>query len=105
MIDDILMYFYTEPGRVTSLGRFVNWLGGAVLIFAAVGYFVTEASNISLKHPRQLQTAKTLGDIYPSLPLWWVPESFLGVALAVVVFVWGFYLIGYGKRLDRQLQS
>jgi hypothetical protein len=105
MSEGILLYFYTEPGRITSLGRFLNWLSSVLFLSAAVGHFVTTASNILPKHPGQLQTAKTLADIYPSLPLWWVPESFPGLALVVPVFIAGIYLTSYGKRLDRHLRS
>lgn len=103
MFENILLYFYTEPGRVKNLGRFFALLGGTLFLFSALGYFVTAANNLPtiLGHS---QPAKTLADVYPSLPLWWIPESLPGLIFSVLIVVIGFFLHNFGKNLDYQLR-
>ena len=97
-------YFYSEPGRITSLGRLIFQIGSFLLIAGAIGRVATGTINILPTLARQAETSKTLADIYPSLPLWWVPETWFGAAAAGLLIVGGICLNIRGKQVDRLLK-
>lgn len=105
MIERLQEYFYTEPGRITAPGRLLVQLGALLLLAGAIGRVATGAINILPTLARQPETTKTFADIYPTWPLWWVPESLLGAAATVLLIVAGIGIALYGKSVDRMLKA
>ena len=104
MLDRLQDYFYSEPGRISGIGRLIFQLGAFLLVAGAIGRVATSAINILPTVSKQLQTSKALADIYPTLPLWWVPESWIGLTMSVLLMVSGICLASYGKDVDRILK-
>ncbi len=48
-------------------------------------------------------TNTSLAMLYPSLPTWWVPESFLGYFACVLTAVLGMTLVQMGKAIERAI--
>lgn len=99
----IIEYFLCKPGKLSRIGKYTALFGAFLLLAGAWGNFVTGAINIIPTFARSPASAKTLVDIYPTLPLWWVPESLVGVIVAVLLLVVGFWTNTCGRRLDRFL--
>src|SRR5213592_1873858 len=104
MLERLQGYYYSEPGRITGLGRFVVQCGSFLLMAGAIGRVATGAINILPTLARQTETSKMLVDIYPSVPLWWVPETWFGAICSIFLIVGGICLNAHGKRVDRLLK-
>jgi hypothetical protein len=101
MLERLEDYFLTEPERLIGLGRALVYLGGMLIMFGLVGHVATSAANGIGIIGGHADTVKTLADIYPSLPTWWVPESIIGALPAIVTSALGIWLTLTGKRLRR----
>jgi hypothetical protein len=105
MLDRLQEFFYSEPGRITGLGRLLVQFGAFLLLSGAFGRLATGTINILPTLAKQPETTKTLADIYPELPLWWVPESLLGAVASGLVLVAGICIALHGKNIDRLLKA
>jgi hypothetical protein len=105
MLERLQDYFYSEPGRITGPGKLLVLLGCFLLLVGAIGRLATGAINMLPTLAQQNQTTKALADIYPTLPVWWVPESMVGAALSLLAIAVGAYVFLHGKTIDRQLNS
>ena len=106
MIDDLLEglhhYFWSKPKRLIALGRAVRSLAfgwTAVGLYANVG--VQAVSIVSATAQGVSAPQVTISRLYPSLPTWWIPESFFSFILLIAAFGLGFWLTIAGKKLDR----
>lgn len=93
----IFNFLVGKPGRVTRLGEFVGF----------VGYFLSLAALFS-RMPGMVVAAfhgstefRTLSELYPSWPLWWVPESGASIILALLICAAALYLRSVGHKVDR----
>jgi hypothetical protein len=105
MFESVAEYFYSEPGRITAYGKFLALVGAILLVAGAVGRVATVSVNVLPTLAQQPETNKTLSDIYPTLPVWWIPESLVGGAFCIIVIALGFYIFLHGKATDRFLKS
>ena len=101
LLNAIQDYFYGKPGRLTAVGRTVTITGAALLVAAAWGSFVTGAINKLPTLSGQQAGTKTLADIYPTLPLWWIPESGFGTFTALILVISGLVAYAGGRCIDR----
>lgn len=105
MLERIEDYFLTEPERLIQLGSALAFLGGWLILFALGGHVATSAVNAIGNIGGHFGTLKTLADIYPSIPTWWVPESNIGILTAIIITVAGLWINQIGKRIRRYLES
>lgn len=105
MFESLDKYFHSEPGRITYYGRMLILIGAFLLVIGALGQVATKAVNILPTLAQQPETSKTLSDIFPTLPVWWIPESLVGGAFCIIMMALGFYIFSYGKTIDRFLKS
>lgn len=105
MFERIEDYLYAEPERITWLGAIIAKFGGFLLVAGAVGQLATRAINILPIIQSKAESTNTLVDIYPTLPLWWVPESFFGVFVSAILFAAGIGVNLYGRKIDRLLKG
>lgn len=105
MFESLADYFYSEPDRITPYGRLLTLVGAFLLVAGALGRVATGAINILPTLARQPETNKTLSDIYPTLPVWWIPESFTGGAFCIFMIALGLCIFLHGKTIDRFLKS
>ncbi|MGZ5198261.1 MAG: hypothetical protein ACXWC4_00690 [Telluria sp.] len=94
-------YFYEKPGRLMTLGKAIALLGAGLLVAAAWGNVATGSINILPTLAGQPSTSKTLADIYPTLPLWWIPESGWGLFAAFALVVIGLLANARGRWIER----
>jgi hypothetical protein len=103
MLDRLYEYFLTKPVRIVEAGKALLWIGFMLLLFGFLGRIATVSADAVLRLARQPAEMKALRDIYPGLPTWWVPESFVGYFIAVVLIIAGIFVAMAGKRLVRLL--
>lgn len=101
-MERILTYLVEEPGRVTSIGRVMVRMCCGLLVAAAIGNFATKATNIALSIGAKMEQQKSLADVYPGLPLWWVPESTFAVVATVLGIGVGYIVFLTGRKIDQQ---
>ena len=101
MLERLKDYFLAEPERFIGQGRAMVYLGVGLIMFGLVGNVATSAANGIGISGGNAGAVKTLADIYPSLPTWWVPESIIGALPAIVITAIGVWLILTGKRVRR----
>lgn len=105
MLEQIEDYFYGRPERITQSGRWMAMTGAYLMVAAAIGQVVTRSVNVFPTLAKQPETTNGLSDIYSMLPLWWVPESWFGVFISVVLIVAGIAMNTHGKRVERMLND
>jgi hypothetical protein len=105
MVERLTNYFLSEPGKITGLGRKFAYCGALLLLAGAIGQFATRTTNILPTLTHQAESTKMLADIYPTLPLWWVPESFVGAISSIVILIFGLALVSCGRRVDYFLRT
>lgn len=103
MIERMIDFFLERPKRLTFLGRILVEVGGSVLVIGAIGHFATSTSSIVYTLAKVPTPERTLADLYPSLPTWWVPESIIGSIPALTLIILGLWLATAGRRLSRYL--
>jgi hypothetical protein len=103
MIDRMIDFFLERPKRLISLGRVLVEVGGFVLVIGAIGRVATGFPGITNMLAKVSAPEKTLADLYPSLPTWWIPESIVGAIPALALIALGFWLAMTGRRLSRYL--
>lgn len=101
MLERLENYFLTEPERLIGLGSAFAFMGIWLILFGFVGNVATSAINGIGIIGGHAGATKTLADIYPSLPTWWVPETIVGALTAVVLMSIGIWFNLEGKRIRR----
>lgn len=104
MLEQLQNYFYSEPGRITEPGKLLARFGAFLLLVGAIGRFATGTINILPTLAQHPPATKNLADIYPTLPLWWVPESWIGVITSMLIIAVGTCVALHGKNVDRMLR-
>ena len=94
-------YLLSEPDRIVALGRGLARGGSIWLSVGAIGYAATNAMSAVESIGQQAAVLRTLAEIYPSLPTWWVPESVIGCVPALIAICAGVVLASMGKQLKR----
>ena len=92
-----------RPRRLLEMGRLFAYLGGLWCMAGIAGAFATRAIGLLQHTARQTLASQRLADLYPGLPTWWVPESWLGAMPAIALLVFGLWLVAVGKKLLRFL--
>ena len=105
MFESLAEYFYSEPGRIAPHGKVLVLVAAFLLLVGAIGQVTTRVTNILPTLAQQPETNRNLADIYPTLPVWWIPESSAGGAFCIIVMALGFYIFLHGKTVDRLLKS
>jgi hypothetical protein len=103
MVDCLQDYFYIELGRITAPGRLLAQSGCLLLLAGAIGRVATGAINILPALAKQPESTESLSDIYSTLPLWWVPETWLGAAVSVLLILAGICIALHGNNVDRDI--
>lgn len=101
MLERVGDYFLTEPDRLVSLGSALFYLGGWLILFGLAGNVATSAANGIGAISGHAGAVKTLADIYPSFPTWWIPESIVGAMPALFIAAVGLWINQTGKRIRR----
>lgn len=84
-------WIYKSPKLAQLIGQALFSAGGFIVICGLIGRVAMTAIN-STRSLAKLPSVGSLAEAYPMYSLWWVPEHFIGFALAVIVAALGVYL-------------
>lgn len=101
-MESIYIWLIERYNLLIEAGRTI-FVSGSVLICAGLwGKVVkTSISTILSLSPPPVSATRTLAEIYPVLPTWWIPESTAGFILAALVTCIGITVALIGKHLRR----
>lgn len=102
-MDWLPTFFLERPRRLLETGRLFAYLGGLWCMAGIAGAFATRAVGLVQHTARAVATSPRLADLYPGLPTWWVPESWLGAMPALALVGFGLWLVAVGNKLLRFL--
>ncbi|CAN7782480.1 hypothetical protein LJR296_008114 [Cupriavidus necator] len=102
-MDWLPAFLLERPRRLLVTGRLFVYLGGLWCIAGIAGAFATRAIGILQHTARSAAPSLQLADLYPGLPTWWVPESWLGALPAIALVAFGLWLVAVGNKLLRFL--
>lgn len=104
MLERLWDYFLDDPKRLIMAGRATHTSGWLLLMAGLLGVMLLAATN-GVKSLGGQTVALGLADLYPALPTWWVPESFLGFLLAVILAGGGIYFEYIGRKMLRLMEG
>lgn len=104
-MEDFWIWWIEKPQRLIDLGRGTFTAGAMLLIAGLWGIMATRSISIfALLAPSlQPQAVKTLADLYPELPTWWIPESAFAFIAVIILAILGFFAAIAGKQYKRML--
>lgn len=97
MLNQVDHYFHSKANRISGPGRILIRVGGFLLVMGIVGKALAGFLSV-FQSP---QAAQSLTKLYPTLPLWWLPETALGFIGSGLLVAAGICLVLYGQRIDR----
>ena len=97
MTDLVLMFLLSQPHRLTAIGRVLYRLAALQVAAGVVAQTVLSA----LRRTHAGGGYRWLGDVFPSWPAWWVPETVLGMIAVTTVGAIGLALAYRGRQWDR----
>lgn len=103
MYETLIEFFIARPGRLSALGRALFQVSAMTLLVGVCGHVAITATSAIRAMAVSVPPDTSLAMLYPSLPTWWVPESFLGYFACVLAAVLGLTLIRTGKSIDREI--
>jgi len=101
MFDRVIGYFIYHPRRLIELGGIVTTCSLLLCLFGMFGQLATKMPSILFSITKHPVAERTLADLYPALPTWWIPESFFGWTFSVTLLATGLWLTLIGKHLNR----
>lgn len=103
MYEWLIEFFVARPGRLGALGRALFQVSTMILLVGVCGHVAVTATSAIRAMAVSVPPATSLAMLYPSLPTWWVPESFLGYFACMVTAVLGLALVQMGKAIARAI--
>lgn len=104
MLEQITYFFISRPKWMIFLGEILVKAGAALIVLALLANVGTSATEYISSLNGQPSIAKSLAEIYPTLPTWWIPESFVGSIPAIFMVITGLWLIASGKQINRYIK-
>lgn len=102
MFSNLFAFLLYEPRRIVTLGRALCLTGSFLIFVGLIGRVATASvAAIGFLGGRHLAYL-SLGDIYPMLPTWWIPESVIGYVSGAVLVLLGLVITTAGSRLQRR---
>jgi|SRR5438105_13329033 len=86
-----MRWIYAQPKLTRMVGQALFSVGGFVIVCG----LVASAGMTALNQGRSIGKMPSftgLAEAYPTYPLWWVPEHFIGYAVAALIAGLGIYL-------------
>jgi hypothetical protein len=80
-----------RPKLAHLVGRGLFSLGGLLIVLGLIGRVAKTGVN-TIRERGNLPSFSTLAELYPTLPVWFVPEGPLGFILAALFAALGVYL-------------
>ena len=94
-----------HPERLVAAGGVAMYSAQALLVAGLFGTVATTAmSSLSVLGTKAAEHSKTLAELYPDLPTWWIPESAEAFIAAAALMAAGLWLRLIGRRYQRLLR-
>lgn len=103
MYEMLIEFFVARPGRLSALGRLLFQLSAMILLVGLCGRIATTGISTIQTMAGAIPRDTSLAVLYPSVPTWWVPESFLGYFACVLTAVLGLTMAQMSKAIDRAI--
>lgn len=100
----VVDYFLSQPRRLVALGRGLLNVAGLIMVAAAVAHAATTAASIVRGIGGGARPSMLLTELLPSVPTWWVPESAMGLCLAVLIALGGAIALHTGRMYEKLLR-
>lgn len=102
-LENVFGWFYKQPERIMTFGVAFFSLGSVLLFVGLAGHLMVTLSNMG-RQIAKLSFNTSLNNAYPEFPSWWIPESYIGYLLALLLIAVGLFLKAYGKKFKRQMR-
>jgi len=96
----IITFIRRDRNRAGNLARAAIFSGGWLLIASAVGTALMNAFSAPIVLAGKIAPT-TLGEMFPDVPLFWVPEGPLGLVAASALLLAGIWLAILVNRPNR----
>lgn len=101
MLNDFFAFYLSSPARMKFVGRLLCGFASTLIIAGMALRVPVVATEMIQTMTKTQLSAGTLASVYPSLPTWFIPETFWAYALLMGVFGLGVYLYEFARELDR----
>lgn len=105
MIKRLNCWFLGNPRRITVLGRFLAILGLALLVAGIFGAHARIAFVVIMGFNSRFPIEKSLEELFPQLPVWWIPESIPGFLGVILLLSAGIYVFFAGRKISKRLET
>jgi hypothetical protein len=98
-----MQWIVQNPKLARMVGQGIFSVGGFIMLCGLMG----RAAMLAINQTRslgKLPPYNGLSEAYPTLPLWWVPEHFLGYTLAAALAIGGLYVALTAKSLLKSMR-
>jgi hypothetical protein len=96
MVEWFWMTVFYSPSGTRVLGRGIATIGFGLICMGWRGHRILGLFERRLGK-LGLETPGSLGELYPKLPTWWIPETAFGFTLAASIMILGFMLARAGR--------
>ncbi len=103
MIERLVGWFLDKPRRITRAGRLLAISGLALLVAGIIGAYARIAFVVIMGFNSRVPIEKSLEELFPQIPVWWIPESILGFLGAILLLSAGIYLFFAGRKISKHL--
>lgn len=94
-------FIHHKPKLAHLAGRALFFLGGLLIVLGIIGRIAKTAVN-SVRERGKLAPLEALSDLYPTLPVWAVPEGAIGFTFAALIAAAGIYLALQARSVLKQ---
>lgn len=98
--EHVVEYFLSEPQRLIDTGMTALYLGMGQCLAGLFGQLLLQATGVMARLGGQ-QVERSLDQMFPDFPTWWIPEGWVGFLFPLVIAVLGFWMAKTGKHYKR----
>jgi|APLak6261674860_1056103.scaffolds.fasta_scaffold05121_1 hypothetical protein len=99
-----MQWIYERPKLARMLGRALFSVGSFIAVCGLIGHAGITALN-QARSIGKMPPYSGLSEAYPTYPLWWIPEHFLGYAVGALIAGSGLYLALTARSVLKMLHD
>ena len=98
MLDLVRVFLLSQPRLMTTIGRIVYRFAAFQVLTGVVAQIAVSA----LRRTQPQMAARWIADVWPGVPLWWVPETVIGMIAVTTLAAIGLAIAYGGRQFERQ---